>query len=111
MRVNTPSVVYSTIGQSSHEADRINYTYGGDKPYEGPDKEKVHVPNPKGGIFPDSSERKQKRLKAFREALDELGGIDAPMRAVVEAGRRIGVADRTATNYRAELRRQQGGGA
>ena len=104
-----PVASFTTMGQSkaAHLTERKNYTYKGTKPDLGPDADKAHAPNPKGGTPPDSHARKQEQLAKFRVALDELGGLDAPGPAVVKAGRQVGVSDRTAMQYRTELRRQR----
>ena len=77
-----PVASFTTMGQSkaAHLTERKNYTYKGTKPDLGPDADKAHAPNPKGGTPPDSHARKQEQLAKFRVALDELGGLDAPGR-------------------------------
>lgn len=54
------------------------------------------------------------RIASFGDALRDLGHPDAataPLAAVIEAGTRVGVGERTAKRYRAALEKQQRGDA
>jgi hypothetical protein len=54
------------------------------------------------------------RIASFGDALRDLGQPDpatAPLAAVIEAGKRVGVGERTAKRYRAALLKQQRGDA
>jgi hypothetical protein len=102
-------VTASTLGQSNPAEleGRRNYTWNGDPAKSEAARTVPYVAKPDGG--PGSTARKQARLDGFAAALSEQGYDvwTATGKAVVEAGRRVGVGYETARGYRNELKRQQ----
>jgi hypothetical protein len=108
-------VTYSTIGQANPAEleGRKDYRWNGD-----PDKsEAARTGGGDRKVRPGSAgevnaTRREKRLDEFAGALAALGypdPWDAADAAVIEAGKRAGVGDRTAKSYHAELKRRRDG--
>ena len=98
-------VTYSTMGQSSPASAGEGkwYRYGGTKPLG--TTEDRQLPG-----CAARTERREKRIAEFAAALADLGEPD-PWKvknpAVIEAGKRVGVGEKTAKGYRTELRKRQ----
>jgi hypothetical protein len=114
------TVTASTIGQSSASPVTLSggYKYRGDPDwvpgdarYREPGSPANRMAAGSGGAV--NTERRQERLRGFAAALADLGHPDpvqAPNPAVVEAGERIGVGEKTAKSYRTELKQQRQSG-
>jgi hypothetical protein len=84
--------------------DRVNYVYNGSKPLKG---EPRSAPGPGGDV---NASRRRDRLEQFAVILAGLSAGDlehAPIAAIREAGAAVGVGEKTARAYRAELGRQE----
>ena len=97
-------VTASTMGQGNpaHLSEGRWYRYGGSKFEDTPPEVTA------GGAA--RTERRERRIDAFADALTCLGQTDpanAPRAAVIEAARRIGVGEKTAMGYRTALRQRQ----
>ena len=98
-------VTASTMGQGNpaHLSEGRWYRYGGSKPLEDTPPEVTA-----GGAA--RTERRERRIDAFADALTCLGVTDpanAPRTAVIEAAKRIRVSEKTAMGYRTALRQRQ----
>ena len=98
-------VAMTTTGSATpgFEELRRNYRYNGDKPLEDTPAQQLA-----GGEA--RTERREKRIAEFAAALADLGETDpaeAPNPAVIEAGKRIGVGEKTAKSYRTAIRQQR----
>jgi hypothetical protein len=80
------------------------YVYGGDKPLHAEKAERLLA-----GAAAHIA-RRRGREDQFAAILTELGVTDlgnAPLAAIIEAGKRVGVGEKTAKSYLAALKRRQ----
>ena len=80
------------------------YVYNGDKPLHAEEADR-HLAGAAANMA-----RRRGREDQFAAILKELGVTDlgnAPPAAIIEAGKRVGVGEKTARSYRTALRRRQ----
>ena len=110
MRRAVPDVVYSTIGQSnpSHVTLSRPYRWRGDPTWTPGDPRFREETRPAPGGVANTT-RRHARLERFAAILAHLadGPADATDADIREAGKAVGVGEKTAREYRKALLREQ----
>lgn len=91
-----------TIGRSS-AGEHKPYRYGGNRPLEDITERQMAGSRAR-------TARREEKIREFAVILAELGypdPVEAPNLACVEAGKRVGVGDKTAKSYRTALKQQR----